>query len=126
MVHVQQLPDGKHIVDTGLPQKFIKSIWLDMHSRHHTMTMEVMKTPDSQRTGLRMMRYHISLILDKDKRDEIKEKIANLKKERLNDTMSLQEKTDILEDIYIEAMEDMTDYLDMAFGVSHRIAIGID
>ena len=126
MPNVQTMPDGKHIVDTGLPQKYIKTLWLEMHTDLNKKIMDAI--PHAPKTTIiRMMKYHISLVLDMDERRAIRQKIEELKKERLsNENLTADEKIDIIEDIYIEATEGITDYTDMAFGVSHRIAIGID
>ncbi len=125
MPNVQTMPDGKHIVDTGLPQKYIKTLWLEMHTDLNKKVMDAI--PHAPKTTIiRMMKYHISLILDMDERKAIREKIEKLKKERLVESMTTDEKIEVIEDIYIEATEGITDYVDMAFGVSHRIAIGID
>lgn len=125
MPNVQTMPNGKHIVDTGLPQKYIKTLWLEMHTDLNKKVMDAI--PHAPKTTIiRMMKYHISLILDMDERKAIREKIEKLKKERLVESMTTDEKIEVIEDIYIEATEGITDYVDMAFGVSHRIAIGID
>ncbi len=125
MPNVQTMPNGKHIVDTGLPQKYIKTLWLEMHTDLNKKIMDAI--PHAPKTTIiRMMKYHISLILDMDERKAIRDKIEKLKEERLSDDLDMDERIEIIEDIYIEATEGITDYVDMAFGVSHRIAIGID
>lgn len=117
------IQDGKRLIDTGLPQRQIKPIWLEMHKEMNMKIMDAILNNDPIRVK-NAIRFSISMILDDEVRDQVKadinKKMANIKE--TSNEARLKE----IETIYIEAMESVSDYLDQAFGISHRIAIGID
>ena len=120
--------DGKQIIDTGLPQKHIKPIWLEMHRDMNLKIMDAIVNKENLTSGVtkRMIQFSISMVLDEDVRKLIVEKRDKLIKERITSDLSNVDKARIEEEIYFELMADVTDYVDKAFGVSHRIAVGID
>lgn len=128
MPNIKVLPDGKRIIDTGLPQRQIKPIWLELHKEMNQKLMDAIRTcAPSDGTVVRMIQFSISLILDQDIRKDINERAKQLIQEKTSNTeLSHSEKMQIIEGIYIELNADVTDYIDTAFGVSHRIAIGIE
>lgn len=128
MPRITTLPDGKRIIDTGLPQRHIKNIWLEMHKEMNQKILDaILNSNPTDRKVERAIKFSISMILDEDVRTAAKEKAAKLIKERTEGKeLANDVKAEIVENVYIEVLEELTDYVDMAFGVSHRIAIGLD
>lgn len=131
MPTLRTLPDGKRIIDTGLPQRHIKQLWLELHKEMYMKILDTISIsqPIDKRT-VRMIRFCIASILDEDARAATKEKVKKQIAERLkfaekNGGRSSMIDAEITEEVYIEIMEDVTDYVDSAFGVSHRLAIGV-
>lgn len=127
MPNIVTLGNGKRVIDTGLPQRQIKPIWIEMHKELNLKIMEAIlnSNPTSGRVR-KAIGFSISQILDDEVRDRIKTKIEQDLKEKVKPEMDKDEKADATENVYIEAVEGISDYLDTAFGISHRIAIGID
>jgi hypothetical protein len=124
---------GEKIIDTGLPQRAIKPIWLELHKEMRLRVAEAVKeTSPEARKVVRLIRVDISAVLDEDLRKELKANIAEAleaeikaAKENNGGTLSDSEIAKIEEDVYLDYYDSVTDYVDKAFGVSHRLAIGI-
>ncbi len=131
MPNIKTLPDGKRIIDTGLPQRQIKQLWLELHKETYIKildTIAISQPKDKQ--VVRMIKFAVSSILDEDAREEAKAKVNKLIETRLkhleeNGGRSTALDAEAIEEAYIEIMENVTDYVDTAFGVSHRLGIGI-
>jgi len=126
-----KLPDGNIIVDTGLPQRGIKPAGLEMHTHMlKTLYAAVKEDPHNMENGVvrGLCKILVNTILDMAKRDEALENIHRLIEEELDGngaSLSFGERTRVESDIWMEiGVREMTEYLDQAFGVSHRLAIG--
>jgi len=122
--------DGKRLIDTGLPQRQIKPLWLEMHKEMNLKIIDAIINTESS-TGrsvktIKAVKFCIANILDDDLRTKLKAKIKQELEEKTSGATSMEDKLSIMEDVYLDAFECVTDYIDQAFGISHRIAIGID
>jgi hypothetical protein len=133
MGKVKEIEGGKHILDTYLPQKMIKPIWLELHKEISMEIANVLKSASFTETDTRVVHlilHQISHVLDMDKRKEIREKLKKTLAERLDSkthpNLTNEMKGKIITETYLEIEEDITDYLDTAFGISHHVAIGLD
>lgn len=124
---------GQKIIDTGLPQRSIKPIWLELHKEMRLRVAEAVKeTKPDDRKVVRLIKVDISAILDEDLRKELKEKISTALAQEIEEaknnnggTLTDREKAEIEEEVYLDYYDSLTDYVDKAFGVSHRLAIGV-
>ncbi len=121
--------DDNTIVDTGLPQRGIKPAGLDLHTHMIKRLFEIAESPENMKNGSvsRLSRALINTIMDMAKRDEALDNVDRLINEELGDTSSwdsgaLSEgEGEIWFDI---AIREMAEYLDQAFAISHRLAVG--
>ncbi len=112
------------IVDTGLPQRGIKPAGLELHTHMIKRLFEIAEDPENMRNGVvrRLSRALINTIMDMAKRDEALENIDRLIDEESEGTrMSAEDEGEVWFDI---AIREVTEYLDQAFAISHRLAVG--
>lgn len=126
-----RLSDGRTIADTGLPQMQTKPIYLELHVRQRATLVEALRTEGCMENG---MVYYICLemlysMLDMGRRQAALEDLDKLTKERIeaagSDTLDYGSRMAIKSETAHEITQLFTDYMDMTFGVSHHIAIGL-
>lgn len=124
------LPDGNVIVDTGLPQRGIKPVGLNMQVSILVAVVSAAAVgPQNMENGvvLSLSKALVNAIFDMSKRDEALENIHRLIDEEVGagGSMSFTERTRRESDIWMEiGIREMTEHMDGAFGISHRLAIG--
>jgi hypothetical protein len=135
MPQIKQTETGGHVLDTYLPQKNIKPLWIELHKELFLATAQAIReTSITDDRVSRLVSLNISLMLDQDAREKVKTKRDRLLKERFEKAkdkdgcscITNEERARIIDDVNIEILEDVTDYLDQAFGISHHIALGLD
>ena len=126
-----KLPDGNIIIDTGLPQKSIKPVGLNLLVDLIRMLFTAMAHEPNLHNGvvLAMSEGLVDTIFDISKRDEALDSIAQLMKEELGKDggASLDEKERMRIETRIwkrVALQATSEHMDGAFGISHRLAIG--
>lgn len=124
-----KLPDGNVIVDTGLPQRGIKPVGLNMQVTILIALVSAAAVAQNMENGvvLSLSKALVNSIFDMSKRDEALENIHRLIEEEVGDagSMSFGERTRKESDIWMEiGIREMTEHMDGAFGISHRLAIG--
>jgi len=126
-----RLPDGNVIIDTGLPQKGIKPVGLNLLVDLIRTLFAAMAVEGNMENGIvrSMSKGLVNMIFDMSKRDEALENINRLINEELGDdggaSLDFTERTRIESDIWMEiALREMAEHMDGAFGISHRLAIG--
>lgn len=124
-----KLPDGNVIVDTGLPQRGIKPIGLNMLVSAYLAVISSLALEVNMENGvvLSQSKALVNSIFDMAKRDEALENIHRIIDEEVCDggSMSLKERTRKESDIWMEiGIREMIEHMDGAFGISHRLAIG--
>ena len=126
-----KLPDGNVIIDTRLPQRGLKPAGLEMHTHMLKTLFSALEKPENMENGVvKMMSVFIAnTILDMAKRDETLENIERIIKEEMGEDggalLNFNERMRIESGIWMEiATREMIEYLDQAFGISHRLAIG--
>ena len=115
------------IVDTGLPQRGIKPAGLELHTHMIKRLFEIAEHPENMGNGSvrRLSRALINSIMDMAKRDEALDNIYRLIDEELPGEMSFTERARDEGEIWFDiAIREMTEYLDQAFAISHRLAVG--
>ena len=115
------------IVDTGLPQRGIKPAGLELHTHMMKRLFEIAEHPENMGNGSvrRLSRALINSIMDMAKRDEALDNIYRLIDEELPGEMSFTERARDEGEIWFDiAIREMTEYLDQAFAISHRLAVG--
>lgn len=126
-----RLPDGNVIADTGLPQMQTKPIYLELHVRQRATLIEALRTEGCMENG---MVYYICLdmiysMLDMGRRAAALEELDKLTAERLKeageDSLDYGARMLIKSETAHEITQLFTDYMDLTFGVSHHIAIGL-
>ena len=124
------LPDGNVIVDTGLPQRGIKPVGLNMQvSILLAVVSSAAVGPQNMENGvvLSLSKALVNSIFDMSKRDEALENIHRLIDAEIGDgsSLSFSERTRLESDIWMEiGVREMTEHMDGSFGISHRLAIG--
>ena len=124
-----KLPNGNIIVDTGLPQRGLKPAGLELHTHMIKRLFEAAEDDEKMRNGVvrRLARMLVNTILDMAKRDEALREIVRHIDEELPEAaaMSFGERAEAEGEIWLDiGVREMTEYLDQAFGISHRLAIG--
>ena len=126
-----RLNDGSTIADTGLPQMQTKPIYLELHVRQRATLIEALRTEGCMENG---MVYHICLdmlysMLDMGRRQAALEELTKLTEERIKDagedSLDYGSMMRIKSETAHETTQLFTDYMDLTFGVSHHIAIGL-
>ena len=117
------------IVDTGLPQRGIKPAGLELHTYMIKRLFEAAEDDEKMRNGVvrRLAQMLVNTILDMAARDAALENIHRLIDEELPDAaaMSFGERATAEGEIWLDiAVREMTEYLDQAFAISHRLAVG--
>jgi|LGOV01.1.fsa_nt_gb hypothetical protein len=125
-----KMRDGSVLVDTGLPQRSIKPLYLEMHMEQLKTYFHTLTDPANFANGvIKMMGlFFTNTILDTGTRERTIGEIEAEIKKRIGDDNDLDfpARMRIESEITMEiSVRNMTDYLDQAFGVSHRLAIGI-
>lgn len=123
------LPDGNVIVDTGLPQRGIKPVGLNMQVSILIALVSAAAVAQNMENGvvLSLSKALVNSIFDMSKRDEALENIHRLIEEEVGEggSISFSERTRKESDIWMEiGIREMTEHMDGAFGISHRLAIG--
>lgn len=126
-----KLPDGNVIIDTGLPQKGIKPVGLNLLTDAMRMLLAAVAVPGNMENGVvrSLSKCLINMIFDMSKRDEALENVHRIIEEELGEdggaSLDFDERTRIESDIWMEiAVREVTEHMDGAFGISHRLAIG--
>jgi len=126
-----RLPDGNVIADTGLPQMQTKPIYLELHVRQRATLIEALRIEGSMESGLI---YNICMdmfysMLDMGRREAALEELDKLTEERLKEageeSLDYGARMLIKSETAHEVTQLFTDYMDLTFGVSHHIAIGL-
>lgn len=126
-----RLNDGSTIADTGLPQMQTKPIYLELHVRQRATLIEALRTEGCMENG---MVYHICLdmlysMLDMGRRAAALDELEKMTQERIKDagedSLDYGSMMRIKSETAHEATQLFTDYMDLTFGVSHHIAIGL-
>lgn len=125
------LPDGNTIIDTGLPQRAIKPAGLELHTHMIKQLYNAAEDNIKVENGAvrRMCKFLVNTILDMSKRDEARENIDRLIEEALGDdngaSLNFADRTRIETEIWLDiGVQEMMEYLDQVFAVSHRVGIG--
>lgn len=123
------LPDGNVIVDTGLPQRGIKPVGLNMQVTILVALVSAAAVAQNMENGvvLSLSKALVNAIFDMSKRDEALENIHRLIDAEVGDgsSMSFSERTRKESDIWMEiGIREMVEHMDGSFGISHRLAIG--
>lgn len=124
-----KLPDGNVIVDTGLPQRGIKPVGLNMLVSAYLALISSLAVAQNMENGvvLSLSKALVNSIFDMAKRDEALENIHHLIEVEVGDgdSMSFSERTRTVSDIWMEiGIREMAEHMDASFGISHRLAIG--
>ena len=124
-----ELPDGNVIVDTGLPQRGIKPVGLNMLVSAYLALISAAAVAQNMENGVvrTLSKALVNSIFDMSKRDEALDNIHRMIEEEVGDgsSMSFSERTRTESDIWMEiGIREMTEHMDGAFGISHRLAIG--
>jgi hypothetical protein len=124
-----KLPDGNVIVDTGLPQRGIKPVGLNMLVSTHLALISAVAVAQNMENGvvLSLSKALVNSIFDMSKRDEALENIHRLIDEEIGEdsSLSFSERTRKESDIWMEiGIRETVEHMDSAFGISHRLAIG--
>ena len=126
-----RLPDNSVIADTGLPQMQTKPIYLELHVRQRATLIEALRTEGCMENG---MVYYICLdmiysMLDMGRRAAALDDLTKLTAERIaeagEDSLDYGARMLIKSETAHEITQLFTDYMDLTFGVSHHIAIGL-
>lgn len=126
-----RLPDGSVIADTGLPQMQTKPIYLELHVRQRATLIEALRTEGCMENGVV---YNICLdmfysMLDMGRRAAAIKELDKLTADRIadagEDSLDYGSRMVIKSETAHEITQLFTDYMDMTFGVSHHIAIGL-
>lgn len=122
---------GRYIIDTGLPQKSIKPIGLNLLADIIRGIFTAMADVQNLRNGvvLAMCEGLVNVLFDMSKRDEVLELVATAKTEELGEdggaSLDHAERTAIITSIWIRyALRGATEHMDEAFAISHRTSIG--
>lgn len=123
------LSDGNVIVDTGLPQRGIKPVGLNMQVSILIALVSAASVAQNMENGvvLSLSKALVNSIFDMSKRDEALDNIHRFIDEEVGEdhSMSFSEYTRKVSDIWMEiGIREMTEHMDGAFGISHRLAIG--
>jgi len=127
-----RLPDGNVIADTGLPQRALKPQYLERHLGQMQALTDVLKDPASMKNGVV---YNLVLVmfysmLDIGRRefalDELDLRVdARIKELGADGSLDYATRIEAKSEIALACLPMFTDYLDTAYAVSHRIAIGL-
>ena len=121
---------GIDVIDTQIPQRYTRTEWLVMHTRHldnliHTVTDP---THDNMATG---RVYNVCLIifatmLDFDRRDTLMAKLKELiaESDAAGESLDYAEAMRAKSEIALKLLPMFTDYADLSLGVSHTVGIG--
>lgn len=123
-------PGGIEVIDTQIPQRYIRTEWLVMHTRQLDNLINTITDPshDNMATG---RVYHVCLILfatmlDFERRDalfeELDKKIDELSAEK--GELDYGEQMRAKAEIALRMLPQFTDYADTALAVSHAVGIG--
>lgn len=127
------LPDGNVIIDTGLPQRNIKPVGLNdllqMKQTLYTAVADKDGRNFENRTIYNLSKGLVASIYDMSKRDAVREDIYAEIAEALGEdggaSMDAPGRNRIEGEIWLErAIEGLTEHIDSAFGITHRLAIG--
>lgn len=124
-------PGGIEVIDTQIPQRFIRSEWLMMHTRQLDNLINTITDPthDNMATG---RVYHVSLIIfatmvDFERRDilinDLETRIAEAIDPK-NGGLDYVEQMRVKSEIALKMLPQFTDYIDTALAVSHAIGLG--
>ena len=126
-----RLNDGSMIADTGLPQMQTKPIYLELHVQQRAALVDALRKDGCMENGTV---YYICLdmiysMLDMGRRKAALEQLDNLIAERIEaqggDSLDYATTMRIKSETAHEVTQLFTDYMDMTFGVSHHLAIGL-
>lgn len=132
MPQIKKTETGGHVLDTYLPQKNIKPLWIELHKELFLATAQAIReTGITDDRVSRLVTLNISMMLDQEAREKVKSKRAQLLKDRFEQAKreggtTNEDRARIIDGVNLEILEDVTDYLDQAFGISHHIALGLD
>ena len=126
-----RLNDGSTIADTGLPQMQTKPIYLELHVRQRASLIDALKEEGSMENGTV---FYICLdmlysMLDMGRRAAALEELDTMTADRIEaagtDSLDYGAMMRLKSEVAHECTQLFTDYMDLTFGVSHHIAIGL-
>lgn len=121
---------GIEVIDTQIPQKYIRMEWLNMHARQLDSLINTVTDPthDNMATG---RVYYVCLIIfatmvEFGRRDTL---MAQLEKTitdavKKNEGLDYGELMRVKSESALKVLPMFTDYVDLAIGVSHTVGIG--
>lgn len=120
---------GIDAVDTQIPQKYTRTEWLVMHTRHLDSLINTVTDPthDNMATG---RVYHVCLVLfatmlDFSHRDDLMAELEQLiaDKNKESKGMDYNEQMRVKSEMALKLLPKFTDYVDLSLAVSHSIGI---
>lgn len=114
-------------VTFGVPKGEIKEAYFDLILKQmYNLGMQITQPDAYSRSGVPIMvNYIISHIPSQSHRNDLRQKIKEDLNEKITDSMSTEEKQEIVINVYVENMGNVSDYLEKFMGIEKENRIGI-